>query len=167
MQKFSTSQLQRQLGSLPSATAEVLSDDGRGSAKFQWLRLAGLEKLASMQPDEDLDGLDSASVLKQQDLTTTKIVRGDSGDSNHSSIGDIPIELPHLEEEEDMYHIPLLPRPQRRPLRGRSLSLDCQDLELRKRVTLSQAGRAMTLEDKMIGNFALPIFKIQTFFSKC
>ena len=60
-----------------------------------------------MQPDEDLDGLDSASVLKQQDLTTTKIVRGDSGDSNHSSIGDIPIELPHLEEEEDMYHIPL------------------------------------------------------------
>ena len=154
MQKFSTSQLQRQLGSLPSATAEVLSDDGRGSAKFQWLRLAGLEKLASMQPDEDLDGLDSASVLKQQDLTTTKIVRGDSGDSNHSSIGDIPIELPHLEEEEDMYHIPLLPRPQRRPLRGRSLSLDCQDLELRKRVTLSQAGRALTLEDKMIGNFS-------------
>ena len=135
MQKFSTSQLQRQLGSLPSATAEVLSDDGRGSAKFQWLRLAGLEKLASMQPDEDLDGLDSASVLKQQDLTTTKIVRGDSGDSNHSSIGDIPIELPHLEEEEDMYHIPLLPRPEgkRPPLRGRSLSLDHQDLRKRNR----------------------------------
>ena len=88
-----------------------------------------------MQPDEDLDGLDSASVLKQQDLTTTKIVRGDSGDSNHSSIGDIPIELPHLEEEEDMYHIPLLPRPEgkRPPLRGRSLSLDHQDLRKRNR----------------------------------
>ena len=134
LQKFSTSQLQRQIGSLPSATAEVLSDDGRGSAKFQWLRLAGLEKLASMQPtDEDLDGLDSASVLKQDQAT--KIVRGDSGDSNHSSIGDIPIELPHLEEEEDMYHIPLLPRPEgkRPPLRGRSLSLDHQDLRKRNR----------------------------------
>ena len=155
MQKFSTSQLQRQLGSLPSATAEVLSDDGRGSAKFQWLRLAGLEKLASMQPsaaDEDLDGLDSASVLKQDN---NKIVRGDSGDSNHSSIGDIPIELPHLEEEEDMYNIPLLPRPEKRPLRGRSLSLDNQELIIPKRIKLREAGRSFTLEDKIIGNYFL------------
>ena len=37
--------------------------------KFQWFRLAGLEKLSSlqsMQLDEDLDKLDSASVLQVQ-----------------------------------------------------------------------------------------------------
>ena len=104
-----------------------------------------------MQPsaaDEDLDGLDSASVLKQDN---SKILRGDSGDSNHSSIGDIPIELPHLEEEEDMYHIPLLPRPEKRPLRGRSLSLDNQELIIPKRIKLREAGRSFTLEDKIIG----------------
>ena len=39
------------------------------SSKFQWFRLAGLEKLSSiqsMQLDEDLDKLDSASVLQVQ-----------------------------------------------------------------------------------------------------
>ena len=35
------------------------------------------------------------------------IFRGDSNDSNHSSVGDIPIELPHLEDDDDMYNIHL------------------------------------------------------------
>ena len=60
------------------------------------------------------------------------IFRGDSGDSNHSSVGDIPIELPHLEDEDDMYNIHVFNKSKKnlRPVRssmigyrGRSRSL--------------------------------------------
>ena len=50
-------------------SADIMSDDAKASSKFQWFRLAGLEKLSSiqsMQLDEDLDKLDSASVLQVQ-----------------------------------------------------------------------------------------------------
>merc|ERR1712008_312736 len=117
LQKFSASQ--RQLGTAEGGmahSADVMSDDAKASSKFQWFRLAGLEKLSSiqsMQLDENLDKLDSASVLQVQLAAAAaanmesgqQIYRGDSGDSNDSSVGDIPIELPHLEDEDDMYNI--------------------------------------------------------------
>ena len=70
LQKFSASQ--RQLGTAEGGmahSADVMSDDAKASSKFQWFRLAGLEKLSSiqsMQLDENLDKLDSASVLQVQ-----------------------------------------------------------------------------------------------------
>ena len=70
LKKFSASQ--RQLGTAEGGmahSADIMSDDAKASSKFQWFRLAGLEKLSSiqsMQLDEDLDKLDSASVLQVQ-----------------------------------------------------------------------------------------------------
>ena len=49
------------------------------------------------------------------------IFRGDSNDSNHSSVGDIPIELPHLEDEDDMYNIHVFNK-SKKSLAGEALS---------------------------------------------
>ena len=156
-----------------------MSDDSRASSKFQWIRLAGLGKLASLQChlDEDLDKLDSASALHVQQQqnrianvnncngeSASRIFRGDSGDSNLSSVGDIPIELPHLEEEDDMYNISVFKTEKStKPRRGRSRSLDDAEMLLSKnkhvkplssskrtRMLLRETGRAVTYEDDSI-----------------
>ena len=49
------------------------------------------------------------------------IFRGDSNDSNHSSVGDIPIELPHLEDEDDMYNIHVFNK-SKKSLAGKTLA---------------------------------------------
>ena len=166
---------QREIGGGLSHS-EVLSDDAKASTKFQWLRLAGLERLASMQShmDEDLDKLDSASALQMEESSkkneaaesASRIFRGDSGESNQSSVGDIPIELPHLEEEDDMYNIPIFssekicgfPYPlkmNKGESRGRSRSLDDEKAMLdkankpnvkQKRYSLKEHGKAVTID---------------------
>ena len=90
-QKFSTNQ--RQIGG-GLAHSDIMSDDAKASTKFQWLRLAGLERMASLQShlDDDLDQLDSASQLQIEasaasnthlESTESKIFRNDSNESNH------------------------------------------------------------------------------------
>ncbi len=159
--------LQKFSGPTPSLThAEVLSDDARPSSRFQWFRLAGLEKLASLQLDDELDGLDSASVLHSQNRPAPPglvgpVVRGDSGDSSHSSVGDIPIELPQLEAEDGLYHVfkSNLDEPPRPIKARRSRSLGDTEMLLsdnarptleawrQKRQALKETRRAMTCDD--------------------
>lgn len=154
LQKFSAHQ-QRPPAIGGLSHSDILSDDGRSSARFQWFRLAGLEKMASLQPhlDEDLDKLDSASVLQIQ--ASNKIFRVDSGDSNHSSVGDLPIELPHLEEEDDLYNVFKSEKLPEKSRLGRSRSLDDMQMMLTKselkhkriRMSLRETRRAFTVDD--------------------
>ena len=54
---------------IPNEVTSLKNPYFKASSKFQWFRLAGLEKLSSiqsMQLDENLDKLDSASVLQVQ-----------------------------------------------------------------------------------------------------
>ena len=96
---------------------EILSDDGRASNRFLWFSLASLERMASLQvdlQDEDLERLDSASalhahpaarqVVSQYRGHCRDLEREESG-SSHGSIADLPIELPHLEDEDEMYKL--------------------------------------------------------------
>jgi hypothetical protein len=82
LQKFSTNK--RQLGGTYS-TADA------DMARFPWFSLAGLEQfstsMAALQPPFAGDDEDEAGNM---------MTRGDSGDSNES-LGDVPIELRHLE----------------------------------------------------------------------
>lgn len=159
LQKFSTpAGNSRQLGGL-SHQSDILSDDGRASARFQWFRLAGLEKMASLQAhlDEDLDKLDSASVLVQDLQEHSRIFRGDSGESNHSSVGDLPIELPHLEEEEDMYNIKVFKAekklPEEKPIQKlirRSRSLDDEEMMLNKNQIIDKRGTRQKLNRRAL-----------------
>ncbi len=124
-----------------------------------------MERLAALQAgltDEDLEGLDSASTVAQKIavaraasaeprlMTTTcaPMTRDDSNESQESSIGDLPIELPHLAEEDDLFNLAeaaVVPVTSRNklfmPKRGRSKSLD-GDQETDPALRASYRGRA-------------------------
>ncbi len=154
------------------------------SSKFSWLSLAGLERLAAIQAgltDEELEALDSASTAAQKvvvaraasaepGLSNIAMTRDDSNESQESSIGDLPIELPHLAEEDELFNLAAsalaASTSARRPpvvARGRSKSLD-GDQDKNAQMTFSRgpplisAGRAVTVD---LGN----VFQISGHFS--
>lgn len=161
---------QKQEGIEVVPSGEVVSDDAQSSSRFSWFSLDKLSALQARLAEEELEGLDSASVLDgdsrrriaaQEKLEAGRFVRGDSGESSES-IGDLPIELPHLEDEDDMYNFNL---PQihdftgiRQTARGRSRSLDGVESVHANGVTKSKqqrpmigdTGRAFTCDDSMV-----------------
>ncbi len=90
LQKFSSGR--RQIGgSAPFPTEEEASSDASNLSRFAWFTLASLGHFSSslVLEREGEDGIEEAALVHEDD----------SGESGGESIGDLPIELRHLESD--------------------------------------------------------------------